>query len=161
MHIHIFTTGGSIDKTYSTQESDFIVGDPQIDTLLAEVGVSFTHTLEPLMKKDSLAITDADRALIVERVSASPRTHILITHGTDTMPETGRALLLARLNKTIVLTGAMQPMAFKVTDAVFNLGCALMSVQHLPVGVYIVMNGQAFTADNVKKNLQANRFEAL
>lgn len=121
MQIKIFTTGGSLDKGYSTRESAFVVQDPKVGTVLREAKVQFEFEVEPLFKKDSLEITDADRELICEKVREDPSSHIIITHGTDTMALTGR-WLSSISGKTIVLTGAMQPAAFKDSDAPFNIG---------------------------------------
>jgi L-asparaginase len=157
--IQIFTTGGSIDKTYSTQASDFVVGEPQIAAILAEANVNLDYTIEPLLRKDSLQITDEDRSLIAERVAACPHTQVVITHGTDTMTVTAAAL--AHLSgKTIVLTGAMQPAAFKKTDAALNIGGAIAAVQILPPGVYIVMSGRVFRAHQARKNPRTDQFES-
>jgi L-asparaginase len=158
MTIKIFTTGGSIDKTYSTKSSDFVVADPQIDDILRDANVSVAHEIVSLMKKDSLEITPADRQLIVEAVTAAPQQRIIITHGTDSMIDTANALT-GIPDKVIVLTGAMQPAAFKHTDAAFNIGCAVTAVQTLPDGVYIVMNGKIFDPINSRKNIDRNRFE--
>ncbi|MBC7871945.1 MAG: asparaginase, partial [Chitinophagaceae bacterium] len=122
--------------------------------------VNFTYEVESLFKKDSLQITHDDRLMIVERVRASPQAHILITHGTDTMVATAQALA-AVPNKVIVLTGAMQPAAFKQTDAVLNIGCAVAAVQILPAGVYIAMSGRIFSADKTRKNPATNQFEEV
>ncbi len=162
MKLHIFTTGGSIDKTYSTQVSDFVVGPPLVAEVLRDANTAFAYDVHELMRKDSLQLTDDDRAHIVEWVRASPQRHILITHGTDTMPETGLALLAAGVaDKTVVLTGAMRPAAFKDSDASFNIGCALTAAQTLPPGVYIAMHGLIFDPARVRKNHTLNRFEAL
>jgi L-asparaginase len=158
MTIKIFATGGSIDKTYSTKSSDFVVADPQIDDILRDANVSIAYEIVSLMKKDSLEITPADRQLIVEAVTAAPQQRIIITHGTDTMIDTAKALT-GIPDKVIVLTGAMQPAAFKHTDAAFNIGCAVIAVQTLPDGVYIVMNGKIFDPINSRKNIDRNRFE--
>jgi L-asparaginase len=158
MTIKIFATGGSIDKTYSTKSSDFVVADPQIDDILRDANVSIAYEIVSLMKKDSLEITPADRQLIVEAVTAAPQQRIIITHGTDTMIDTAQALT-GIPDKVIVLTGAMQPAAFKHTDAAFNIGCAVIAVQILPDGVYIVMNGKIFDPHNARKNIDRNRFE--
>jgi L-asparaginase len=160
MEIKIFTTGGSIDKLYSTRLSNFIVGDPQIGKVLEESNVNFSFEIEPLFQKDSLEITDADRRKILRKVKADPHHHILITHGTDTMILTAK-VLSGIPGKVIVLTGAMQPAAFKVTDAAFNIGGAIIAVQNLPEGVYIVMNGQVFDPYKAQKNLELDRFEAI
>jgi L-asparaginase len=158
MTIKIFATGGSIDKTYSTKSSDFVVADPQIDDILRDANVSVAYGIVSLMKKDSLEITPADRQLIVEAVTAAPQQRIIITHGTDSMIDTANALT-GIPDKVIVLTGAMQPAAFKHTDAAFNIGCAVTAVQTLPDGVYIVMNGKIFDPINSRKNIDRNRFE--
>jgi L-asparaginase len=159
MSIKVFTTGGSIDKIYSTQESSFVVGEPQAGQILHEANVNIDYKVESLIKKDSLEITDADRRMIFERVKSDQHRHVVITHGTDTMILTAE-MLQEIPDKVIVLTGAMQPAAFKRTDAAFNVGCAIIAVQTLPAGVYVVMNGQVFDPHKVRKNLELDQFEA-
>lgn len=158
--IHIFTTGGSIDKTYVMSASEFLVGPPAIDDLLKEANIGLLYHITPIMRKDSLDLTDEDRAEIVRHVSASPHPHILITHGTDTMSLTAKALIDVP-NKTILLTGAMHPAAFKSSDAAFNVGFALAAVQVLPHGVYLAMNGRLFAGGLAVKNMEKAQFEAL
>ena len=158
MFLQIFTTGGTIDKVYFDALSEFQIGEPTVGGILSEAGVSFDYAIESLMKKDSLEITDADRELIRTKVMASDAQHILITHGTDTMAQTASELSDIA-DKTIVLTGAMQPARFRDTDAIFNIGFAAASAQTLPAGVYLAMNGQVFEAGKVQKNRGAQRFE--
>jgi len=120
-------------------------------------------TVDSLMMIDSLDMTPADRARIVERCREAAEPRIVITHGTDTMVETANALATATpalANKTIVLTGAMVPYAFGSSDGLFNLGSALSFVQTLPAGVYIAMNGRHFRWDQVQKNRATGVFEA-
>lgn len=159
MTIRILTTGGTIDKVYFDQKSTFEVGEPQILEVLREVNVTVPYALTPLLRKDSLDLTDADRQLIRQAVEAAEERRILLTHGTDTMVETARALQ-GIAGKTIVLTGAMQPARFRQTDAVFNIAAAFTAVQLLPPGVYIAMNGRLFDPQQVRKNPAANRFES-
>ncbi|MBB6029374.1 asparaginase domain-containing protein [Oceanithermus desulfurans] len=156
--VQIFTTGGTIDKIYYDAKDDYTVGDPQISKLLEEARVNFPYAIEALFKKDSLEMTEADRARIREAVAASPARRVLITHGTDTMVETARALAGVP-GKTVVLVGAMQPARFLGSDAEFNIGYAVAAVQLLPAGVYIAMNGEVFTPDRVRKNRERLRFE--
>jgi L-asparaginase len=158
MIVKIFTTGGSIDKGYSTKESEFIVGEPTIEQILIESNVTLDYEIESLIKKDSLEINDDDRRAIYERIKADPNRYIVITHGTDTMIQTAQALSQIK-DKVIVLTGAMQPAAFKVSDAAFNIGGAFLSVQTLPEGVYIAMNGRIFNPQESIKNLELECFE--
>lgn len=158
MEIKIFTAGGSIDKVYSTKESDFIVGEPTIGGILKESNVTLDYEIEPLLQKDSLEMDENDRRFIFERVKTEPSKHIVITHGTDTMIQTAQMLSQIQ-DKVIVLTGAMQPSAFKLSDAPFNIGGAILSVQLLPPGVYIAMNGRVFNPQESTKNLELDRFE--
>lgn len=156
----IITTGGTIDKIYFDDKSDYQVGEPQISQILHLMHVAFDFEVSALMRKDSLHITDDDRRLIRAAISASDTSHILITHGTDTMVETA-AELVGIEGKTIVLTGALNPARFKDSDAIFNIGCAVGAVQALPPGVYIAMNGKVWDPEHVRKNRRQNVFEAL
>lgn len=158
MKIHVLTTGGTIDKVYFDAKSEFEVGPPMIAELLKEAHVTAEVTIEPVLAKDSLELSDADRQLIRARVAACAADRILITHGTDTMTETAKTLA-GIAGKTIVLTGSMQPARFRNTDAVFNVGFALGVVQVLPPGVYLAINGRVFDAARVRKNRERQRFE--
>jgi L-asparaginase len=160
MKIKFFTTGGTIDKVYFDAKSEYEVGSPQVLEIIREAHVTFPHEVESILRKDSLDMTDADRQLIRQRVEAEPCAAIVITHGTDTMVQTGRALA-GIPGKTIVLTGSMQPARFRVTDAVFNIGVAIGAVQSLPHGVYLAMNGQIFDPQKTRKNLEQNCFELI
>jgi L-asparaginase len=158
MKLKIFTTGGSIDKAYSTRTSCFIVSSPQIERILQEANAQVNYSVEPLMQKDSLEMNDEDRQQIAEKVAAADERYILITHGTDTMIATANKLGKVP-GKVIVLTGAMQPAAFAQSDAAFNVGGAILALQTLPDGVYIVMNGKVFDPRKTRKNLAFDRFE--
>ncbi len=160
MKIKIFTTGGTIDKIYFDAKNDYQVGEPEIDSLLSEANVTFAYSVKSLLRKDSLEMTEDDRKMVHDAVAAEPCSRILITHGTDTMLETAKSLF-AIPNKTIVLTGSMQPARLRVSDAFFNVGCAVAAVQLLPPGVYVVMNGQVFDPQTSRKNVEKNRFERL
>jgi L-asparaginase len=158
MKIKFFTTGGTIDKVYFDARSEYQVGAPQVIEILRDSNVAFDYEVESVLQKDSLDLTDADRALIRQAVDSDPHDRIVITHGTDTMVETAKSLL-GIPNKTIVFTGALEPARSRYTDATFNVGCAIAAAQTLPPGVYIAMNGRVYPADKVKKNYAARRFE--
>lgn len=158
--IRIFTTGGTIDKVYFDAKSEFEVGEPLIGAILEEARSGFEFGLESLMRKDSLEVTDEDRQLIRQAVEAAPESRIIVTHGTDTMVQTGHALSGIE-NKTIVLVGSLNPARFRSTDAVFNIGLAVGAVQCMSAGVYVAMNGRIFDIDKVRKNRDANRFEDI
>mgnify|MGYP002735383848 CR=1 FL=1 len=155
----IVTTGGTIDKIYFDDKSDYQVGEPQIGSVLRELEVAFDFTVIPILRKDSLDITDADRELLRATIAAQDSARVLVTHGTDTMVTTA-AVLASIPDKTIVLTGALSPARFRGSDAEFNIGCAVGAVQCLGPGVYIAMNGRIWDPLKVRKNVAANRFEA-
>ena len=156
----IVTTGGTIDKVYFDDKSDFQVGEPQIGRILEELGVAFRFRVIPILRKDSLHIDDADRELLRATIAAQPARHVLVTHGTDTMVETAKALASLE-DRTIVLTGALNPARFRGSDAEFNIGTAVGAVQSLRAGVWIAMNGRIWDPLRVRKNVAANRFESV
>ena len=160
MKIKIITTGGTIDKIYFDQKSEYQVGDPQAHEVLKRANVVLDYEVESILKKDSLDFTDDDRELIRQKVGSTSFDRVVITHGTDTMIDTAK-ILKHISGKTIALTGSMYPAQFRDSDAVFNLGCAVTAVQVLVPGVYIVMNGRVFNPELVRKNLELNRFEDI
>lgn len=158
--IAIFTTGGTIDKVYFDALSEFQIGPTALPDMLRENNVHVPHSVTQLMRKDSLELDDQDRAAIRAAVEASSATRILVTHGTDTMVVTGRRLA-GIADKTIVMTGAMQPASVRASDAEFNVGFALAAVQVLPPGVYIAMNGMIFDPLTTEKDRAAGRFRKI
>ena len=158
----ILTTGGTIDKNYFDALSEYQIVESGIPALLKEARVAIPHRVEELFRKDSLDLTDADRAAIARYVAEAAETQIVITHGTDTMTETARALADVALagGKTVVLTGALSPARFAETDAPFNLGMAIAAAQLAPAGVWIAMSGEVFSGLKVRKDRTAGRFVA-
>lgn len=161
MSIKILITGGTFDKEYNELDGKLFFRDTHLREMLAlgrsRVGVS----VKTLMMIDSLFMTAAHRKKILRACLASGERSIVITHGTDTMPETARLLGPEIKNKTVVLTGAMVPYKFGSSDGMFNLGSALSFAQTLPPGVYIAMNGRCFSWDNVRKNKAKGEFEEM
>lgn len=156
----IVTTGGTIDKIYFDDKSDYQIGEPQIGQILEHLQVGFEFEVKAVVRKDSLHFNTGDRLAIHAAIRASDASYVLITHGTDTMVET--ALMLADIaDKTMVLTGALNPARFRDSDAVFNIGCAVGAVQTLPPGAWIAMNGCIWDPQKVRKNRSKNRFEAM
>jgi L-asparaginase len=159
--IRIFVTGGTFDKTYDQISGRLVFGDTHLPEMLNLGRSRVEVSIRTLMMVDSLDMTDADRELIVRNCRQCEESRIVITHGTDTMVDTARALAAGVADKTIVLTGAMVPYAFGSSDGLFNLGSAVSFAQTLPSGVYIAMNGQHFPWDRVRKNKSTGIFEAL
>jgi L-asparaginase len=161
MTIRIFITGGTFDKEYNELTGQLYFNDSHLPEML-DLGRNLAAVeIRTLMMVDSLEMSDDDRELIVEHCRKSPEEKIIITHGTDTMPETAQLLSKKISDKTIVLTGAMIPYKFGSSDGLFNLGSALAFVQTLPAGVYVAMNGRYFNANNVRKNKLTGVFEEV
>lgn len=161
MPIKIFVTGGTFDKEYDEIRGQLYFNATHLPEILKLGRSTLPVDIETLMMIDSLHMTDNDRARIVDHCKQCGNQRIIITHGTDTMVETAKAIASAKIDKTIILTGAMIPYKFGSSDGLFNMGCALSYVQTLPAGVYITMNGRYFVWDNVRKNKEAGLFEEL
>lgn len=159
--IRLFVTGGTFDKEYDEIHGTLEFRDTHLPEMLEMARSRLDVRVRTLMMVDSLDMSDADRELVASNCSDAPEPFIVITHGTDTMVETARVLAAAVPDKTIVLTGAMIPIAFGSSDGLFNLGGALTAVQVLPPGVYLTMNGRVFPWDNVRKNRDTGVFEPL
>ncbi|GAB4220527.1 MAG: asparaginase domain-containing protein [Acidobacteriota bacterium] len=159
--VRILITGGTFDKVYDEITGQLYFRDSHVAEMLQLGRCRLEVELTTLMLIDSLDMTAADRDLILRHCQATPENRIVITHGTDTMVDTARVLAAGVRNKTIVLTGAMIPIAFGSSDGLFNMGGALTAVQILPPGVYIVMNGRVFDWDKVRKNREKGFFEPI
>ena len=157
--ILLLTTGGTIDKIYFDALSDYQVGDTVVGRLLELGRVQRPFRIEEVTRKDSLELTDEDRMAIRDRVAAAAESHVVITHGTDTMTETAK-VLADLTDRTVVLVGALAPARFSESDATFNLGMAFAAVQLADRGVYIAMSGSVFRADKVIKDRERGMFVA-
>lgn len=158
--ITVVTTGGTIDKLYFDSLSEYQVGESVVRKLLAIANVKFPFDVVEALRKDSLELTDEDRDELFRCVAGLKSSRVVITHGTDTMTKTAARLGSIKA-KTIVLTGALTPARFTESDAPFNLGMAFAVAQTAPEGVFIVMNGEVFPADAVRKDREAGRFVRL
>jgi len=161
MAIRIFVTGGTFDKEYDMINGKLYFDDTHLPEIF-DLGRSTVQVnIRTLMMIDSLEMTTEDRETIARNCKKATEDQIIITHGTDTMVVTAKHLAASKLDKTIVLTGALIPYKFGSSDGLFNLGSALAFAQCLPAGVYIVMNGRHFNWDNVQKNKSTGLFETL
>ncbi|MFO8042900.1 MAG: asparaginase domain-containing protein [Alkalispirochaeta sp.] len=183
--VRLIITGGTFDKHYDAIRGELTFQRTHLPEILESVGCTVPVSVEINQLIDSLEMGDADREKVVAACRAAPEERIVITHGTDTMTVTaerlasvmaaeaaeasaeasaeaaaGRAAGRAEQarGQTIVLTGAMVPFTVTGSDALFNLGGALVAVQTLPPGVYIVMHGRTFVAGQVHKDRIAGRF---
>lgn len=161
MAIRLFVTGGTFDKEYDEIRGRLYFQDTHLPEMLALGRCRVDVEIRTLMMVDSLEMTDSDRELIARHCREAEETQVVITHGTDTMVETAAVLARSVPGKTVVLTGAMIPIAFGSSDGLFNLGGALTAVQVLEPGVYVVMNGRVFVWDAVRKNRKTGIFEGV
>jgi len=161
MSIKLLITGGTIDKVYNQSNGELTFETTHFPEIIKRAKLEVEISSEVLMLLDSLDMADKDRKLILKRCMECNEERILITHGTDTMCETARLLGEKVKNKTIVLFGAMIPYTVGNSDALFNLGCALGSVQLLESGVYVAMNGRVLPWSGVQKNRDLGVFQPL
>jgi L-asparaginase len=163
--IHLLTTGGTIEKIYSEESGQVENLTAKIDRYLHQLRLPDAQIdVTPLMNKDSLEMTEEDRELVLavvkSKISSAP---VVITHGTDTLVETGR-VLKQRLKDPqfpIILTGAMTPLGFERSDGLQNLTESLFAARVLAPGVWIVMHGQVFDVDHARKDRKRSRFVSL
>lgn len=161
--IYILTTGGTIETKYSEKDGSLLNDENKLERYLSRLRLPATKVLViPLMNKDNLEIDEIDRRLLLDTVKCllSDSAPIVITHGTDTMVETGSYLKsgLPHVHVPIVLTGAMTPLGFEGSDGLQNLTESLFAVRLLPAGLYIVMHGRSFPADRVRKDADRGQF---
>jgi L-asparaginase len=161
MSIVILVTGGTFDKEYDELSGSLFFQQSHVSEMLKLGRCTVNVDVKTLMMIDSLEMKDADREIILNYCRNSEKEKIIITHGTDTMEITARKLGEAKIDKTIILTGAMVPYKFGSSDGLFNLGSAIAFAQTLPTGVYVAMNGRYFKWNNVKKNKKTGVFEEV
>lgn len=160
----MISTGGTIEKIYSEQRGSVENLGSKIEAYLGRLRLPDAEIdTTRLMNKDSLEMTDADRARVLEAVRERLDAPIVITHGTDTMVETGLYLqrALGRLDFPIVLTGAMTPLGFESSDGLQNLTESFFAARVLGPGIYIVMHNQAFPVERARKDREKARFVLL
>ena len=159
MDIRVLITGGTIAKRYDEISGALLFDAGHLEKILKQGRCEAPLHIDTIMLKDSLEMDERDRERIYAHVEGAKERAIMITHGTDTMVQTAQKLSTIKA-KTIVLVGAMIPYAFKDSDALFNVGCALGALSVLEEGVFIVMNGKVFRWDAVQKDKRAGVFVA-
>ena len=159
--IRILVTGGTFDKEYNERTGQLYFKETHLAEMLRLGRSRVEVNIRTVMMIDSLEMSGADRALIVQNCVQAAEERIVITHGTDTMTETAAAIAAVIHDKTVVLTGAMIPYAFGSSDGLFNLGSAMSFAQVLSPGVYIAMNGKCFPWNRCRKNRQRGEFEEI
>ena len=159
MTLRIITTGGTFDKHYNELTGQLVLGQSVLPLALERARLTEPVVIEPLFALDSLDMQLAHRQQIRKACADSKEDRIVIIHGTDTLRETAEVLGNAHLPKTIVLVGAMIPYEIANSDALFNLGFAMAAAQLCARGVFVAMNGEVFTWNDVQKNRGTGVFE--
>jgi L-asparaginase len=166
MSLRIIITGGTFDKRYDALRGQLTFKDTHLPDIIEQVRTSFPIALELNQMVDSLDMQDANRQSVLDACRRASEQRIVITHGTDTMAETAAVLgqaccagETALAGKRIVLTGAMVPYSVSGSDAMFNLGSAIMAAQLVDPGVYIAMNGRCLPWRTARKNRALGVFE--
>jgi L-asparaginase len=153
---YVITTGGTIEKEYSEEVSTVINRSSRIRAYIDLLRLPHsTVEVIALMNKDSLKITSEDRATLVAEVFKLARLGcpVVVTHGTDTMLESGLEIerALPGLSVPVILTGAMIPLGFEGSDGLQNLTESLFAARMLPSGVHVVLHGQALPVGQAQK----------
>jgi L-asparaginase len=161
--IYVVTTGGTIEKDYSEQLGKVLNVSNKIGDYLKSLRLPDADVrVVPILNKDSLEISPEERAGLVAEVEKllPEMCPIVITHGTDTMVESGIAIqkAIAAPQVPIILTGAMAPLGFEHSDGLQNLTESLFAARLVAPGVYVVMHGQLFRADKVRKDRERGTF---
>jgi L-asparaginase len=156
--IRVISTGGTFDKVYDQKTGELSFDHTHIHYILNKAKLSTQPELSCPFLVDSLDMNDSQRQQLIELIQQSPEKHLIITHGTDTMIETAKTLTAAKIDKTVVLTGAMIPFDLHASDATFNFAYAYGVCQHLQPGVYLAMHGQVFDPENCFKDKDKSLF---
>ena len=161
--VGVLITGGTLDKVHDTLTEGIVLdGETRVPDIFDQ-GRTRISRFKNLMQIDSLDMGEEDREKILNAVITAPENRIVVTHGTGTMEITAKylahALESGASEKVVVLTGAMRPWCVGRSDAGFNLGGAVLAARLLPPGVYGVMNGRVFAAQNLKKDVENGRFD--
>lgn len=164
--ITLISTGGTIEKTYDEMSGELSNRASVVPRMLRRLRLEDTQVNSvPLMQKDSLELTDADRGRIRDaiRLHAAELSNgdgVIILHGTDTLCETGEYLLreMGQLDVPIILTGAMRPYEMKRSDALQNLTESFLAAGVLAPGVYVVAHGRVLAFPGVIKERTLGTF---
>jgi len=155
----IIVTGGTFDKRYDAIKGELTFTQTHLPALLEQARVRVPLAVDIRLLIDSLQMTEAHRASVLEACRESPERSIVVVHGTDTMVETARVVGRAGLDRTVVFTGAMVPYSVQDSDAPFNLGFAIAASLTLPAGAYVAMNARIFPWDGVMKDKAEGTFK--
>ncbi|MBT4762389.1 MAG: asparaginase [Bdellovibrionaceae bacterium] len=163
--IHIFTTGGTIEKSYHEIEGSLKNRDSLLQkTLISKLRLPYLNIhIHEVMAKDSLFLSNEDRLYIWNKVWHKMKEGypVVILHGTDSMEKTAQVFFekCPQPPVPVIFTGAMIPMGFEDSDGRQNFTEALFAAHFVKPGVYISFHGYLFDVPNCRKNIQKRTFE--
>jgi L-asparaginase len=161
MRILFIQTGGTIDKDYpkTSRGWAFEIDQPASERILKLLNPSFNYEVHTVCRKDSLELTQDDRQQMVDHINNHLADAYIITHGTDTIPETAQFIDARIKDKRIIITGAMRPERFTNSDAAINLGVAIGAAGTVAEnGVYIAMHGVVKPIDNSNRDQETGKY---
>jgi L-asparaginase len=171
-HILVLGMGGTIAGLASNPDKDplqYAAGQVEISSLLNHIEAAIPEGASLVSKQlaniNSCNLTEPLLALLGNRVREALENTmvkgVVVTHGTDTIEETGLFLQLIcgkfaqNLGKRVVLTGAMLPANAPDADGPANLldaiHWAVSPLDNCPGGIYAVMGGRACMAMDLAK----------
>ena len=162
--IAVISTGGTIEKTYDEMAGVLQNAVTVLDIMLESLSLNGVELVRvPLMNKDSTEMSVADHTIIAEMARAMSEQYdgVVVVHGTDRLSRSGEQtfeLTAPKPRVPIIFTGAMRPYLLRTTDAVQNLTEALLAVQLVPPGVYVVMHSTVLAFPGVVKDISRGQF---
>ncbi|MFZ9314917.1 MAG: asparaginase domain-containing protein [Burkholderiaceae bacterium] len=160
--IALLSTGGTFEKIYQPLTGSLGFTESGIAAWKTQCQMPENTRLVVPFLVDSLDMTDTQRLALCEQIRDCPENHIVVIHGTDTLVASAtEARKTKRPEQVVVFTGAMVPAACAASDALFNLGMAMATVQCQPPGVWVACSGTVFAADAVEKDRRQGRFVAV
>ena len=163
-HIVILATGGTIAGSAETQtQAGYTSGQVGVDVLInavPQIADIARVTGEQVANVGSQDMTDAIWLKLAKRINeiaAKPDVDgIVITHGTDTIEETGYFLsLVVKTDKPLVMTAAMRPSTALSADGplnIFNAVAVAADPDARSRGVLIVANDDIHSARAITKS---------
>ena len=163
--IHFIITGGTIDSHYDGVKDTAVPNETSvIPSFIESLRLSNPTEFTTVCMKDSRELKHEDLENILKTAEESNHTKIIVTHGTYTMPDTARFLKanLTRKDQTIIFTASSIPISgFSPSDGPFNLGYAVAKAEELESGIYVAINGQVFSPEEVMKVMSEARFVSI
>lgn len=159
MNLLIISCGGTINKVYNELTGELDIGESVAENIYSLARGNLSVREIAIIGKDSLDMTDEDRALLADTVRAADEENIIVLHGTDTMD---RSAAVMPKDKKVVFVGSMKPYSIQKDEAIFNFACAVGFLRSNPEnGVYISMHSLVLPHDKIYKDRAAGEFKPL